>query len=113
MTTMSTTTAANFSTENPFAGFNGLTAGSVTVLPGKFRITLAGGQAIEAFGAFTYVAGVPSTGTITSLNYLSANVVVRTLTGLILPVATAIQRSTATPTTAWATVLAGNDPPCQ
>ena len=64
MTAFSTATASNLTTENPLAGFAGLTAPSVTALAGKFHIALPGNVKVEVFGTFTYAAGVPTAGII-------------------------------------------------
>ena len=109
MTAFSTATASNLTTENPLAGFAGLTAPSVTALAGKFHIALPGNVKVEVFGTFTYAAGVPTAGIITAITWFASETAVRWLTGLTMPLVTAIQLSTAAAPAAWATLLSGND----
>ncbi len=90
MAQFSSTAANDFKTINFFAGFSKISASTITVSPSGFRLTLSATEYLDVTGTFTYAAGAPNSGNITAIERFVSAASVNVLSGISVPVGTAI-----------------------
>ncbi len=109
MASFSAAAPIDVTSENPLAGLALLSLATVSTLPDGFRITLPDSRALDLFGSFTFTAGLPTAGTITTLRINAAGTPVRMLSGLNMALPAAQALATGPAPTAWAALLPGAD----